>query len=415
MSFFESIRVSFRSLSANKLRSILTMLGIIIGVGAVIALLSIGEGAGAAITQQIQGIGSNLIFVLPGQTTSSGIRSAFGSASTLTLADANALNDPLCCSAIGSVAPVYQRNVQVTGGSNNTNTNVTGTTPSYQTVRNWYPALGRFFNQRDLESVARVAVIGATTAKTLFGTQDPVGLTIKIDRIPFKVIGVMSEKGGGGMFGGSQDDVIFTPITTAQRRLFGTSAQTAQGAPRVTTIFVSAASEKQMDPAMAQITQVLRQRHRILYQQDDFTVLSQKDILGALNQITNILTIFLASIAAISLLVGGIGIMNIMLVSVTERTREIGIRKAIGARRRDILLQFLIEAITMSVTGGVIGILFGSAIGAVVNATGLIKTAVAPSSVILAVGFSVAVGLFFGLYPAARAASLHPIDALRYE
>ena len=415
MSFFESIRVSFRSLSANKLRSILTMLGIIIGVGAVIALLSIGEGAGAAITQQIQGIGSNLIFVLPGQTTSSGIRSAFGSASTLTLADANALNDPLCCSAIGSVAPVYQRNVQVTGGSNNTNTNVTGTTPSYQTVRNWYPALGRFFNQRDLESVARVAVIGATTAKTLFGAQDPVGLTIKIDRIPFKVIGVMSEKGGGGMFGGSQDDVIFTPITTAQRRLFGTSAQTAQGAPRVTTIFVSAASEKQMDPAMAQITQVLRQRHRILYQQDDFTVLSQKDILGALNQITNILTIFLASIAAISLLVGGIGIMNIMLVSVTERTREIGIRKAIGARRRDILLQFLIEAITMSVTGGVIGILFGSAIGAVVNATGLIKTAVAPSSVILAVGFSVAVGLFFGLYPAARAASLHPIDALRYE
>ncbi len=415
MSFLESIRVSFRSLSANKLRSILTMLGIIIGVGAVIALLSIGEGAGAAITQQIQGIGSNLIFVLPGQTTSSGIRSAFGSASTLTLADANALNDPLCCSAIGSVAPVYQRNVQVTGGSNNTNTNVTGTTPSYQTVRNWYPALGRFFNQRDLESVARVAVIGATTAKTLFGAQDPVGLTIKIDRIPFKVIGVMSEKGGGGMFGGSQDDVIFTPITTAQRRLFGTSAQTAQGAPRVTTVFVSAASEKQMDTAMAQITQVLRQRHRILYQQDDFTVLSQKDILGALNQITDILTIFLASIAAISLLVGVIGIMNIMLVSVTERTREIGIRKAIGARRRDILLQFLIEAITMSVTGGVIGILFGSAIGAVVNATGLIKTAVAPSSVILAVGFSVAVGLFFGLYPAARAASLHPIDALRYE
>jgi putative ABC transport system permease protein len=266
-----------------------------------------------------------------------------------------------------------------------------------------------------LESVARVAVIGTATAKTLFGRQDPLGQSIKIDRIPFKVIGVMSEKGGASSFGGSQDDVIFVPISTAQQRLFGTAAQTAQGAPRVSTVFVSAASEKQMDAAMAQITQVLRQRHKIIYQQDDFTVLSQKDILGALNQITDILTMFLASIAAISLLVGGIGIMNIMLVSVTERTREIGIRKAIGARRRDILLQFLIEAVTLSLVGGGIGILVGSAIGEAVNMTGLIKTTIAPSSVLLAVGFSVTVGLFFGLYPAARAASLHPIDALRYE
>ncbi len=415
MNLLESIRVSFGSLSANKLRSMLTMLGIIIGVGAVIALLSVGQGAGAAITQQIQGIGSNLVFVFPGQTSSAGIRAASGSAATLTLADANALSDPTCCSAIAGVAPVFTRNAQVTGGSNNTNTNVTGTTPSYQAVRNWYPARGRFIDQRDLEAVSRVAVIGTVTAKTLFGTQDPVGLTIKIDRIPFKVIGVMSEKGGSGMFGGSQDDVIFAPITTVQQRVFGTSAQTAQGAPRVTTVFVSATNEKQMDTAMSQITQVLRHRHKIVYQQDDFTVLSQKDILGALSQITDVLTIFLASIAAISLLVGGIGIMNIMLVSVTERTREIGIRKAIGARRKDILLQFLIEAITLSVSGGATGILFGAAVGALVNATGLIKTVVAPSSVALAVGFSVAVGLFFGLYPAARAASLHPIDALRYE
>ncbi len=415
MNFLESLRVSFGSLNANKLRSMLTMLGIIIGVGAVIALLSVGQGAGAAITQQIQGIGSNLVFVFPGQTSSAGIRAASGTAATLTLADATALSDPACCSAIAGVAPVFTRNAQVTGGSNNTNTNVTGTTPSYQTVRNWPAARGRFIDQRDLEAVSRVAVIGTVTAKTLFGTQDPVGQTIKINRIPFKVIGVMSEKGGSGMFGGSQDDVIFAPITTVQQRLFGTSAQTAQGAPRVTTVFVSATGEKQMDAAMSQITQVLRHRHKIVYQQDDFTVLSQKDILGALNQITDVLTIFLASIAAISLLVGGIGIMNIMLVSVTERTREIGIRKAIGARRKDILLQFLIEAITLSVTGGAIGILFGAAVGALVNATGLIKTVVAPSSVALAVGFSVAVGLFFGLYPAARAASLHPIDALRYE
>ncbi len=415
MNLFESIRVSFGSLSANKLRSTLTMLGIIIGVGAVIALLSVGQGAGAAITQQVQGIGSNLVFVIPGQASSSGIRSASGSAATLTLADAYALDDPICCRAIASVAPVYQRNVQVTGGGNNTNTSVTGTTPSYQIVRNWRVTRGRFFDERDVDAVARVAVIGTATSKTLFGKGDPVGQTIKINRIPFKIIGMMEEKGGGGMFGGSQDDVIFTPITTAQQRLFGSSAQTAQGAPRVTTIFVSATNDKLMDTAMAQITQVLRQRHKILYQQDDFTVLSQKDILGALNQITDILTIFLASIAAISLLVGGIGIMNIMLVSVTERTREIGIRKAVGARRKDILVQFLIEAITLSVTGGVIGILLGGGIGALVNATGVIRTVVAPSSVALAVGFSIAVGLFFGLYPAARAASLHPIDALRYE
>ncbi len=415
MNIFESMRVALRSLSANKLRSTLTMLGIIIGVGAVIALLSIGQGAGAAITEQIQGIGSNLIFVFPGQASAAGIRSAIGSASSLTLADANALGNHGCCPDIAGVAPVYQRSAQITGGGNNTNTPVNGTTPSYLVVRNWQVGRGRFFDQRDIDSTSRVAVIGTATAKTLFGKSDAVGQTIKINRIPFKVIGVMAEKGGASGFGGSQDDVIFVPITTAQQRLFGSAAQTAQGAPRVTIIYVSAASEKQMDTAMSQITQVLRQRHKIVYQQDDFTVLSQKEILGVLSQITDILTLFLAAIAAISLLVGGIGIMNIMLVSVTERTREIGIRKAIGAKRKDILLQFLIEAVTLSVAGGVVGILFGSGIGELVNMTGMIKTVVAPSSVLLAVGFSVAVGLFFGLYPAARAAGLHPIDALRYE
>jgi len=415
VNLFESMRVALRSLGANKLRSTLTMLGIIIGVGAVIALLSIGQGAGAAITEQIQGIGSNLIFVFPGQASASGIRAAMGSAASLTLADANALAERACCPDIASVAPVYQRSAQITGGGNNTNTPVHGTTLAYQVVRNWPIGRGRFFDQRDLESAARVAVIGTATATTLFGKSDAVGQTIKINRIPFKIIGVMTEKGGASGFGGSQDDVVFVPITTAQQRLFGSAAQTAQGAPRVTIIYVSAASEKQMDAAMSEITQVLRQRHKIRYQQDDFTVLSQKEILGVLNQITDILTLFLAAIAAISLLVGGIGIMNIMLVSVTERTREIGIRKAIGAKRKDILLQFLIEAVTLSVVGGVAGILFGSGIGALVNTTGMIKTVVAPSSVLLAVGFSVAVGLFFGLYPAARAAALHPIDALRYE
>ncbi len=415
MNVFESMRVALRSLGANKLRSTLTMLGIIIGVGAVIALLAIGQGAGNAITQQIQGIGSNLVFVFPGASTSGGVRAAAGTASSLTLADAYALENRTELPAVAAVAPVYQRNVQVVARSNNTNTSVTGTNASYEIVRNFHTVRGRFIDQRDLNTVARVAILGSDTAKTLFGTQDPLGQTIKINRIPFKVVGLMETKGGSSMFGGSQDDIIFIPITTAFQRLFGSSAQNAQGAPRVSTIFVSATSEKQMDAAMAQMTQVLRQRHKIVYQQDDFTVLSQKDILGALNQITDILTIFLASIAAISLLVGGIGIMNIMLVSVTERTREIGLRKAIGAKRKDILLQFLIEAVTMSVFGGVLGILFGAGVGLIVNLTGLITTSISITSVVLAVGFSIAVGLFFGLYPAARAAGLHPIDALRYE
>ncbi len=415
MNLLESTRVALHSLGANKLRSTLTMLGIIIGVGAVIALLSVGQGAGAAITSQIQGIGSNLIFVFPGQTSQAGVRAALGSAPTLTLADSEALEGSTCCPDIAEVAPIYSRSAQITAGGNNTNTTVTGTTPSFESVRNFHATRGRFFDARDFDTAARVAVLGTMTAKTLFGNQDPLGQPIKINRVPFKVIGIMEEKGGTSSFGSSQDDVIIMPITSAQRRLFGSAAQTSSGAPRVSMITISARSEKQMNAAMSQITQVLRQRHKIIYQQDDFTVISQKDILGVLNQITDILTIFLGSIAAISLLVGGIGIMNIMLVSVTERTREIGIRKAIGARRRDILLQFLIEAITLSVTGGLLGILFGSGVGIAVNATGVIQTVVAPTSVLLAVGFSIAVGLFFGLYPAARAAALHPIDALRYE
>jgi len=412
MNFLESMRVSFRSLGANRLRSALTMLGIIIGVGAVIALLSIGQGAGAAITEQVQGIGSNLIIVFPGSASRAGQAPTSG---VLTLGDAEALQDHTCCPDIAIVAPVYQRTTQISYAGVTNNSQITGVTPDYQVVRNWSTASGRFIDDRDLQASARVAVLGKSTAKTLFGADNPIGKPIKINRVPFTVIGVMAERGGASMFGGSQDDVVFVPLTTAGQRLFGSSALTPQGAPRVSSVFISATSEKQIDAAMAEITRVIRQRHKIRYQQDDFTVLSQKDLLGALNQITDILTIFLAAIAAISLLVGGIGIMNIMLVSVTERTREIGIRKAIGARRRDILLQFLIEAVTMSVAGGILGIALGAAIGFGVNMTGMIKTTVAPSSVALAVGFSVAVGLFFGLYPAYRAAGLHPIDALRYE
>lgn len=415
MNIFESYRISLRSLGANKLRAGLTMLGVIIGVAAVIALLSVGQGASAEITKQVQGIGSNLIFVIPGRFQQNGVRSASGSAATLSLEDAQALASSKCCPAVAQIAPVFSASAQVVYGGNNTNVSVTGTTTEFQSVRNFHVQSGRFIETRDDETLARVAVLGSETAKTLFGKNDPLGQTIKINRVPFRVIGVMESKGGGSFGGGNQDDMVYLPIRTAQMRLYGTQSLTANGQRRVSTVFVSARNEKSADAAITQITQELRQRHRIQYQQDDFSVLSQKDLLGALSQITSILTIFLASIAAISLLVGGIGIMNIMLVSVTERTREIGIRKAVGARRRDILFQFLIEAISLSLSGGVIGILLGAGIAALVTQTGVITTVVEASSVTLAVSFSMAVGLFFGLYPAWRASALHPIEALRYE
>lgn len=415
MNLVETFRLSFHSLGANKLRAGLTMLGVIIGVAAVIALLAVGQGASAAITQQVQGIGSNVLFIIPGSFQQNGVRSAVGSATTLTLEDADALLDSTCCPDVARIAPVFQANVQVVAGGNNTNTAVTGTTPDFQTVRNFYAGRGRFMDWRDDETLARVAVLGTATAKQLFENLDPVGKTIKINRVPFKVIGVMKEKGGTGFFGQNQDDVIFIPIRTAQTRLFGNQSLTVNGQRRVSVIYASARSEEASDRAVSQITQELRQRHRIQFQQDDFSVASQKDLLGALSQITNILTIFLGSIAAISLLVGGIGIMNIMLVSVTERTREIGIRKAVGAKRRDILVQFLTEAVALSVSGGIVGILLGAGIAQLVNQTGVITTVIELGAVLLAVGFSVGVGLFFGLYPAWRASALHPIDALRYE
>jgi putative ABC transport system permease protein len=415
MNLLETFRVSFHALGANKLRAGLTMLGVIIGVAAVIALLAVGQGASAAITEQVQGIGSNLLFIIPGSFQQNGVRSAVGSATTLTLEDAVALQDSSCCPDLARVAPVFSANVQVVAGGNNTNTSVTGTTPDFQAVRNFYVGAGRFLDWRDDETLARVAVLGTATARQLFETRDPVGQTIKINRVPFKVIGIMKEKGGTGLFGQNQDDVIFVPIRTAQVRLFGNQSLTANGQRRVSVLYASARSEDRSTQAVSQITQELRQRHHIQFQQDDFSVASQKDLLGALSQITSILTIFLGSIAAISLLVGGIGIMNIMLVSVTERTREIGIRKAVGAKRRDILVQFLMEAIALSVSGGIIGILLGVGIAQAVNQTGVITTVIQATSVLLAVGFSVGVGLFFGLYPAWRASALHPIEALRYE
>ena len=414
MSAIESIRLAMRGLAANKLRAALTMLGIIIGVGAVIALLSIGEGVEAAITEEIQGIGSNLIFVVPGSLEHGGASFGAGSLASLTLDDAEAIADPLNCPAVAAVAPVFTRNAQVIYRNQNAYASITGTTPDYAFVRNAEVTEGRFIDAQDLAASSRVAVLGARLATTLFDVESPLGGTIRIDRTPFRVIGILAEIGGAGPRGSSDDDAVIMPISTAQTRIFG-SIIARGGGRAVSLIHASAVDSERVELAIEQITELLRERHRIEYQEDDFSVTSQQDILGVFNQITDILTIFLGSIAAISLLVGGIGIMNIMLVSVTERTREIGIRKAVGARRRDITIQFMIEAMVLSIIGGIVGIGFGALAAAIVNATGVLTTRISIQAIVLAVSFSLAVGLFFGIYPAMRAGSLNPIDALRYE
>ncbi|MGI6374517.1 MAG: ABC transporter permease [Anaerolineae bacterium] len=413
MNLWESVRMAFRSLAANKLRAGLTMLGIIIGTGAVIALLSVGEGAKAAITSQIQSIGSNLVFVFPGRfEQTSGYSQNYA---PLTLEDAQALADPALAPHVAAVAPIVDRSFPVTAGGDALQVEVVGSTAEFEFVRNYPVEFGAFLSEPDTASEARVVVLGAATARKLFGEEAlALGETVRINRIPFTVVGVLASKGGQGFGGGTADDIAIVPITTALRRLVS-GRQAATAGRVIDYISVSALDEKSIDAAIDEISWVLRDRHGIEYQEDDFTATSQQDILGVFDQITNVLTIFLGAIAGISLLVGGIGIMNIMLVSVTERTREIGIRKAVGARRGDILGQFLIESIVMSVIGGVVGIGFGWGISLAVNATDQFTTVVTPQSVLLAVSFSMAVGLFFGIYPASRAANLNPIDALHYE
>jgi putative ABC transport system permease protein len=401
-SLFESIRMALIGLKANKIRAALTMLGIIIGVAAVVVMVSVGNSFSAFMSKQFQGLGTNVLFVLPD-------REARTSAEPLTMADAQALTQP----RIKAIAPVYQRSAPVTTGSNEGTRTISGVTPEFQMVRSYEVLVGRFIGPEEVDHRGRVAVLGYSAARDFFpGNPYPIGETIRLNNTPFEVIGVLAQKGSSGPV--NNDDVIFVPLSTAQTRLF--TADSVRGDYVISVINIQTYSEEMMAPAMQEATAVLRQRHRIEPEQaNDFTIINQADLLNTFSSLTTILTAFLGSIAAISLLVGGIGIMNIMLVSVTERTREIGLRKAIGAARSDIMWQFLIEAMTLSVSGGLVGIVL-SMVGTLALGYALsLPTGVSVDTVLLAVGFSAAVGLFFGIYPAMRAASLHPIEALRYE
>ena len=415
MNLGESFRVALRGLLANKLRSALTMLGIIIGIFAVIVLISIGRGLGAFVNQQFNAIGSNLLFVFPitpGSTLRSGMPSSRGSQG-LSNEDVAALQDPFRTPDVLGVAPSISGRRLVQYGGKETDTDVQGVTPEYEFVRNFPVMLGSFVTQHDVESEARVAVLGQTTVEELFESyENPIGQTIRIEGIPFRVVGILEEKGGSSF--GDEDDTVLVPLTTAQRRLF--TRRNREGDYLVDTIFAKAVSEDRLDAAAFQLTEVLRDTHDIQFQdEDDFQVITQDEILSAAGQITNAVTLFLGIIAAISLLVGGIGIMNIMLVSVTERTREIGIRLAIGALEREVLLQFLIEAVVLSSLGGVVGIALATVASITLAGVMNVPYIFGAGINLLSFLFSAAIGVIFGYFPARRAASLNPIDALRHE
>ena len=409
MNIIESTRVAVRSLKANKLRSGLTMLGMVIGVAAVIALVAVGSGAQAQVTAQFEGLGSNLLTISSGAISFRGVSMGAASAQSLTNDDVVAI--VRLASSVSAIAPEYSISAQAVYGNKNTQTTALGVTPEYLTVRNWQVARGRFIDSLDLTNQAKVAVLGATVAEALFGGAlvDPLGKTIKINRQNYQIVGILASKGLGGFQ--NLDDQMFIPLSTAQIK-FGGAGNTSLQA-----INVQVVSADKMEWAKAELTAILRARHGLAAgQPDDFTVFDQTQIVETIGEVTQTFTVLLGSIAAISLVVGGIGIMNIMLVSVTERTREIGIRKAVGAKRRDILAQFLAEAVVLSLLGGVVGILVGYG-GAQVVAPllGGTRALVTPGSVVMALSVSIGMGLFFGTYPASRAASLHPIEALRYQ
>jgi putative ABC transport system permease protein len=403
-----TFRISLRALRVNKMRSALTMLGIIIGVGAVIAMLAVGTGASRKIAEQISSIGSNLLMILPGTTTAGGVRMGAGTQPTLTMGDAEAILKE--SSAVAQVAPVLNGVAQVVYRHQNWSTGVVGTTPGMLEVRDWPLASGRPFTQQEVKSAAKVCLLGQRVVDNLFGSMDPLGQVVRIKKIPFTVIGVLSSKGQSPQ-GQDQDDTIYVPVTTAQKKLFGT---TFPGMVRI--IMVKAKSTEDLGAAERQITELLKQRHRIGPKQDnDFTVRNLTQFMQAAEQSSKVMTILLGAIGSVSLLVGGIGIMNIMLVSVTERTREIGIRMAVGAKTWDIRLQFIIEALTLSLIGGVAGIIFGVSGSKILSTLTGWPTVVSLLSIVLSFGFSGLVGIFFGFYPAYKASNLNPIDALRFE
>jgi putative ABC transport system permease protein len=400
-----TLRIALRALARNKLRAFLTMLGIIIGVGAVIAMVAIGEGAKSTIRAQIAALGTNVLIVLPGSNVQGGVRAGFGNVNTLIDADARAMAREL--PSVAFVSPVLRRQEQVVAANLNWGTLAQGVAPEFQQIRDWEVAQGRFLHEGDMESAAKVAVIGQTVARQLFGSDDALDAVIRIRNIPFRVVGVLVPKGQTGQ-GTDQDDTVMIPYTTMQKRLMRITW--------VQSIVVKAVSAERVDEAEEQITLLLRQRHRIgSEREDDFNVRNLSDIAEAATTTARVMAVLLGSVASISLLVGGIGIMNIMLVSVTERTREIGIRMAVGARSRDIMLQFLVEAVVMAAMGGLIGILLGIGSSEAIKQWAQWPTLINPAIIAIAFLFSGAVGVFFGFYPAKKAANLDPIEALRYE
>ncbi|GIV99194.1 ABC transporter permease [Roseiflexus sp.] len=410
----DTLRFAFASVRNHPLRSILTTLGVMIGVAAVVALMAIGRGTQASITSMITANGANLLTVRSGTGNQGGIGGAIGQGQSLTIDDARALADPTRVPDAAFVSPEYYGNTQIVAALGNLNVRVIGAEPAYAPVHNTIVAEGEFIGDSDVRAVASVVVLGANVADTLFPGGDAVGQRVRLGGQSFRVIGVIAAQGGSAF--GSVDDSVIVPLATAQRRLFGGRAISG-GAPLVSTIVVQARNADAMNTTQAAVERVLREEHGLPLEggSDDFSIINQADILATVTQTTQLLTLFLAAIAAISLLVGGIGIMNIMLVSVRERTREIGLRKALGARERDILIQFLIEALSLSGIGGVIGLLIGAVIALIVGQFISLQTSVSLDSALLALGFSLAVGLFFGIAPARSAARLDPVIALHYE